>query len=351
MASIEKRLLKGGEVSYLARVRMAGFPDAVATFNRLNKAKAWAAKIETNYREGKYELENQAKLHSVAEVIDRYIETVLFMKSEKKRFLEQQKKQLLWWRARVGEYTLANCTAYVLAEGRDELVKSGKKPGTVNRYLAALSHPFTVCRKEWGWIGANPMTNVNRLKEPRERVRFLSAIERGALKESCRKVEKKPLYLIMMLALYTGARKKEILTAMIEDVDLKRGMIAVHDTKNSESRALYVKGEALRLLTEYMARLRRKNGLLFATRNKQPMNIDNEFRQAVRAGRIKNFRFHDLRHTYASYMAMSGKSLAEIAEALGHKTLNMVKRYAHLCKTHMSEAVGDMVEVMLEGEK
>lgn len=350
MASIEKRVLHDGGVSYLARVRMAGFPERVATFDKERKAKAWAAKLETDYREGKYQDEAEAKRHTAGEMIDRYVRNVLYVKSQKRRYVEQQHKQLLWWKGKIGKYALCNLTSYVLAGYRDELVTEGKKAGTVNRYLAAFSHVLNTCIKEWGWIRENPLAKVMRMKEPRGRVRFLSDKEREALMFSCRKQEDKPLFLIVMLALATGARKGELLGARLEDVDVKRGMIVVHETKNKERRTLFVSGYVLQLLKEYMGKIRRKHVLLFATRNRQPMCVDIEFRKAVKTARVKDFRFHDLRHTFASYMAMNGASLAEIAEALGHKTLNMVKRYAHLCKGHMAKVIEDMTNKMIGAE-
>jgi integrase len=68
---------------------------------------------------------------------------------------------------------------------------------------------------------------------------------------------------------------------------------------------------------------------------------------SLKEARVAGFRFHDIRHTFASYLAMSGATLAELAEALGHKTLAMVKRYAHLSEEHTSAVVGRYVEKFL----
>ena len=70
---------------------------------------------------------------------------------------------------------------------------------------------------------------------------------------------------------------------------------------------------------------------------------------AGRSAAIENFRFHDLRHSAASYLAMGGASLAEIAEILGHKTLQMVKRYSHLSNAHVSSVVSKMNEQIFGG--
>ena len=123
-------------------------------------------------------------------------------------------------------------------------------------------------------------------------------------------------------------------------------MIRLLETKNNERRVIPLKGHALDLLRE-RARLRQiHTDLLFPSQQKphKPLLIHKAFRDAVRQAEIEDFRFHDLRHTAASYLAMNGATLAEIAEVLGHKTLQMVKRYAHLSEAHTAGVVASMNE-------
>ena len=158
----------------------------------------------------------------------------------------------------------------------------------------------------------------------------------------------KPLYLIVMLAISTGARKSEILTCKWENVDFERKIITIHETKNNESRALFLFDTTLQLLQEYAKQQKELTGYVFHPRAKQtPINIEREWKKAIKQVRLDNFRFHDLRHTTASYLAMNGATPNDIAEILGHKSLNMVKRYAHLCKTHTAKVVRDMCEEIL----
>ena len=77
-------------------------------------------------------------------------------------------------------------------------------------------------------------------------------------------------------------------------------------------------------------------------RTGEPFALDRFWRDAVKAAGLVNFRFHDLRHSTASYLAMNGASLLEIAEVLGHKTLQMVKRYSHLAESHTADVVAEM---------
>jgi integrase len=114
-----------------------------------------------------------------------------------------------------------------------------------------LSHALTVAVKEWGWLDASPMHKVRKLKAPRGRVRFLSDDERERLLAACKMSKNKSLYTIVVLALATGARQQEILALHWPDVDLKRGTLTFHETKNGERRAVPLTGYALDLLKQY----------------------------------------------------------------------------------------------------
>lgn len=186
------------------------------------------------------------------------------------------------------------------------------------------------------------MRKVTKPKLPRGRVRFLSDEERSALLSACKESTNPFLYIVVVLALSTGMRQGEIMKLRWEDIDLFRGRIILHETKNGERRVVPLKGLALKLLQELTKMQSRDFGFLFPSQKDQksqkPKPIDLRFpwEVALKATGITNFRFHDLRHSTASYLAMDGASLAEIAEVLGHKTLAMVKRYAHLSEAHTS---------------
>jgi integrase len=127
------------------------------------------------------------------------------------------------------------------------------------------------------------------------------------------------------------------------DVDLKRGTLTFQQTKNGERRTVPLTGPALALMQQH-ARVRRIDTVLvFPNKTgKRPVGIREAWEYAVKRADVADFRFHDLRHTFASYLAMNGASLLEIAEVLGHKTLAMVKRYAHLSEAHTRGVVERM---------
>lgn len=351
MASIEKRITQDQEVSYRVKVRLKGFPTQTATFNRLTDAKKWAQQTEASVREGRYFKNTAARKHTLAEAIDRYCRDVL---PTKPRSIKDQGGQLRWWKKSVGHYSLAEVTPSIIAEYRDLLAKGTtakllpRSASTVNRYLAVLSHLFTIAVKEWGWLEDNPMRKVRKPKEPRGRVRFLTDVERSKLLSACKESENSYLHLVVILCLSTGARRMEILSLQWQDVDFSRQVITLHQTKNGERRLLPIASLALTLLKQHQQNniiSHSGNGWVFPSHDgKKPMDIRTPWETALKKAEIADFRFHDLRHSAASYLAMNGASMAEIAEVLGHKTLQMVKRYAHLSEAHTASVISKMNE-------
>jgi len=351
MANIEKRTTKDGQTSYRAKIRLKGYPAQSATFERLTDARKWVQQTETAIREGRHFKTAEAKKHTLGEAIVRYAQYVMPMKPKSSR---SQTIQINWWKDNLGEYSLAEITPALIANYRDklaegDLVSNERVPrgaATINRYLAILSHVFTIAMKEWGWVEENPTLKVTKMKEPRGRVRFLSDDERKNLLEACKKSESSYLYTIVVLALSTGARRMEILgLSWQKNIDLQRNVIILHETKNGERRTLALTGYALELIKQH-SKVRQLNcDLLFPGKNfKKPVDIRTPWETALKRAGVTDFCFHDLRHSCASYLAMSGASLAEIAEILGHKTLQMVKRYAHLSDAHVSKVVANMNE-------
>src|SRR5262249_10456112 len=159
-------------------------------------------------------------------LIERYIRDILPHKSHSSIYM--QTIQLHWWKEHLGHCILADITPALIAEYRDKLAQgtaTHRSPGTINRYLAALSHAFTVGVKEWQWCENNLVWKVTKPKEPRGRVRFLSDDERQRLLDACKVSGNPYLYTVVVLALSTGARRGELLSLHWSDVDLKRGVL------------------------------------------------------------------------------------------------------------------------------
>jgi len=352
MAVIEKRTNSDGETTFRVKVRLKGKPSESATFRRITDAKKWAIQTEADIRDGRHFKTSQAKKHTLTQLIDRYIKDVLPNKTSSQKVMVTQKKQLEWWKSEIGDYLLADVTPALIVECRDKLsggeIRKGVKrsPATVVRYMAALSHAFTIAAKEWMWLDDSPMRKVTKPKEPRGRVRFLSDDERQRLLQACQKSNHPYLYIVVVLALATGMRLGEILKMRWEDVNFEKGYIILHETKNSERRRIPLVDHAHKVLQALHKNRNIVSSLVFPDFRKRIADKVFDHRtawlNALEKAKILDFKFHDLRHSAASYLAMNGASLAEIAEVLGHKTLQMVKRYAHLSEAHTSKVVASM---------
>lgn len=350
VANIQSRRGKDGSTTFRVQVRLRGHPPVSRSFVRRTDARLWAQQMEASIRKGDALPVNEARKHTLGDLVDRYLEVI---ERRNPVALKDQKRILGWWKQELGAYALANITPALIAQKRDELLAEDigvgaprkRAPATVNRYLAAISKAFSEAVREMHWMKENPLRSVSKEKEPGGRVRFLSTKEQKALLKACQLSPLKELYLLVLLAVTTGMRRGEILGLRWSDIDLKRNQLVLHKTKNRERRAVPLVPQVSALLKK---RLKAKRGdvkLVFPQPGtNKPLDPRHWFEMAVEAAGIEDFRFHDLRHTTASYLAMSGATASEIAAVLGHKTLHMVKRYAHLSDVHTSAVVGRMTQ-------
>ena len=230
----------------------------------------------------------------------------------------------------------------VLSNGSTNRGKS-RTTATINRYLAALSHALSVASDEWGWIEANPLLKIKRHPESQGRVRYLDDDERIKLLDACKQSSNKQLYVIVVLALSTGMRKGEILNLRRRDLFLSEGFVILDQTKNKERRRVPIVGHAHDVLLSLLKITRLDTEYIFPSKDgKKPIDIKRPWEVAIAAAGIDDFRFHDLRHSCASYLAMNGASNRDLMEILGHRTLQMTSRYSHLSSSHVSSVVGSM---------
>lgn len=365
MASIEKRITAHGTTSYRVKVRKKGYPDETATFPRLTDAKAWAAKIEGAIKEGRHFQMSAAKRHTLGELIERY--RVAGMRSLKDG--RHRIAHLEWWRARLGHMTLADLTTARIAEVRDEIasegrmvwvkgedgarkltIKSEARAGsTVNRYLAALSAICAYAVKELQWIESNPVHRVSKMKESKGNEVFLNQEQAIRVLEKADQRGRPDFKVFVAILLTTGARTGEILTARWKQVDFQRRVIDLSDTKNGERRVLPLVEPALALLNDHAKVRHISSDLIFPAPSdpKKPADYRYQWSKLKATCELDGVRFHDMRHTAASFLIMSGAGLRTTADALGHKTLQMVQRYSHLLDEHKSEAAAKAAALML----
>jgi integrase len=222
------------------------------------------------------------------------------------------------------------------------------KPSTVNRLLATLKHMINK-GTQWGMASDRALKqvrNVKLLPENNRRLRFLNIEECQRLIESCHK-DLKP---IVVIALHTGMRRGEIFNLKWEQVDLRHGFILLDTSKNGERREIPI-NTTLEYLFKEMEQRSVESEYVFAGKTGKPLtDIKKGFHTALRRACIHDFRFHDLRHTFASQLVMAGIDITSVKELLGHKSLTMTMRYSHLSPGHKKKAVHVLDRLMEENE-
>jgi len=240
----------------------------------------------------------------------------------------------------VERFKMARLQETVGGKDRDDPKAKTITNSTVNRQLDVLRGIFSKAIS-WGKLQLNPMKSVQSLKVAPGRLRFLEKEEIVKLLSNCTN-NLKP---IVFLALFAGLRRGEILGLKWHDVDFKRNIITLLETKNGEKREVSMNGQVRTALinvgkhpaTDY----------IFCDENGVPVHdIRKSYSTALRKSGITNFRFHDLRHTFASQLAMAGVDLNTIRELLGHKDMTMTLRYSHLAQSHKQHAVDLLGKIM-----
>jgi len=335
-------VIKKGKTRYRVQVRLKGKKPITKTFDRKTDATKWAKEMEADLGRGRHVPTATERKRTLADLIDKYTKAIPKKRHNKdKRNLESR---LAWWKDEIGYRYLTEITPADIAACRDKLEAQTNRYGehlsgaTINRYLAAIGAAYKHAVKELHWLESSPVANVERRGESAGRTRFLSDDERKRLLEAAKASDNPDLFPAVLLAITTGMRKGEILSLRWPQVDLKRSLIQLIDTKNSEPRTVPVPKVSVDVLNKLGKVRPLDDDRLF----REKRDFDRCWREALKAAEISDFRFHDLRHTAASYLVMNGATLAELAEILGHKTLQMVKRYSHLTEQHKRKLIDRM---------
>ncbi len=342
MALIEKRARTGGKPSYRVRVKFRG-RILSSTHTDRSTAERWAAETSAHIRDDAHFAGEGNRRRLVADLIDRYVTHVL----PGKRNARSQKPHLDWWQHRIGHLPVGKLTRAVIAECRDELLapRKGKKtlgPASVVRYLASISHVFTVAIGDWEWTETNPVLGIRKPREPHGRERYLQEAEGKALLDACKLSKSDALYPAVLVALSTGMRRGEILNLEWRDIDFSRRQITLLETKNGSRRTIPLCSPAYEVLKDRQSAAGECVLVFPGQRNPKfpkaplaPRDITKAWETARAKAGMPDFRFHDLRHSAASYLAMSGASTLEIAAILGHRSMRMTQRYSHLSTAHL----------------
>jgi integrase len=219
--------------------------------------------------------------------------------------------------------------------------------GSVNREMAVLRHILSKA-VEWDMMDQNPFEKGKSLllKLNNQRIRYLTEDEIDWLLEECK--SQKHLHRIVSCAINTGMRRGEILGLRWDQI--RNGFIYVKKSKTKNRREIPINEDLNRVFKE----IRKEQGLtsksVFTYNSRTIQRVERAFKGALRRAGIEDFRFHDLRHTFASHVIMRGGSLKDVQELLGHKTMTMTLRYSHLSQEHKRKAV-NLLNGLTSGEE
>src|SRR5450631_1030809 len=231
----------------------------------------------------------------------------------------------------LGELQLREITGDVIWRITQGELKRGNQPATVNRYLATIRNLLHIARDEWQWIEVIP--KIRLLSGENERDRWLTQDEADLLVAAAAP----HLKALIRFALATGCRAREITGLEWDRVDLKRKTAWLNQTKNGTPRGVPLNRDAIAVLEEQ----RGKHAQFCFTFRGEPIRwqLSNSgwVTALVKAG-LKDFRFHDLRHTWASWHRQAGTSCDELKDLGGWKSRVMVDRYAKYATEHLTAA-------------
>lgn len=288
------------------------------------------------------EISEIKKAYKLAELAHEYLKW-----TERQRVHETKK---IWVKQLVeafGNLDVRDLNPRVIEQWQSVRLKFNK-PSTVNRLTGCLKHMINK-GVQWGIATEETLKMVRMVKpleENNRRLRFLTIEECQTLIGCCAQ-HLKP---IVTVALHTGMRRGEILGLKWEQVDLNHGFILLDTSKNGERREIPIDDTLQDMFSEMPHSI--ESIYVFTDRDGNPYKgIKNSFKTAIRKAGIRDFRFHDCRHTFASHLVMAGVDLVSVKDLLGHKSLTMTLRYAHLAAGHKRRAVNTLNRLLHSGQE
>ena len=272
--------------------------------------------------------------------------------------------------------TLLDITPAIIDQWRTKRLKDGKSTETVNRDIATFKAALSKAVL-WGLIEAHPLERLKLLKSDRSiKVRFLSSDEEQRLREAviAREIKMKAernsanqwrkernqnllpnlsnvtfadhMRPMILLSINTGLRRGEVFSLKWENVNLERAMLTIEGTyaKSGKTRHIPLNSEAVSILKSWRQQTNNV-GLVFPSKNGEPFdNVKKAWTGILDEAKIKNFRWHDMRHHFASRLVMADVDLNTVRELLGHSDMFMTLRYAHLAPEYKANAVEKLVQ-------
>lgn len=303
-------------------------------------AKRIYAKVMTQIAEGKWFDIDEGSRRTFNELAERYEATEF----KELKSWESVQSYLRGLRRFFGPYKLSEITPALIDDFKQMRKAEGVTPATIVRQLNILKRMFNLARKRWMWLREVPPIEM----EPRsdkKRLRYLSFEDFNRLLGFCEDWLKP----IVIVAAWTGLRQGNIL-------GLKRSMISLHErtvsldgseTKNGEHLIIPVAELAFQAMRDAMKVMHLKSPYVFCQWDGSPYHkrvVQKAFKKALEDAGIEDFRFHDLRHCFASWNRQAGVDIDTLADLMGHKDTRMTRRYAHIGPVHLASAVGKLEE-------
>jgi integrase len=357
-------LVKTDLGKWKAVIRKTGWPTTAKTFRTKRDAEDWARRTEDDMVRGAYIQRAPADRLTLAKALERYLAEVTPTKRPSTQISDRNRSKILI--AYLGKYSLSALTPEIVAKFRDARLagedrKNAKgKPiprsnNTVRLDLALLGHLFTVAIKEWGiGLPSNPVMNIRRPAPGPGRNRRLTPDEEKRLLAAVDQHSNPMLRWIVRIALETGMRSSEIVTLRRMQVDVKRRIVRLLETKNTSPRTVPLTSTAAALFHEALHHPVRPidTDLIFFGEpgrdgKRSPYQFNPVWLNIKREQGLADVRFHDLRHEAVSRFVEAGFSDQEVSAISGHKSMQMLKRYTHL----RTEDLVVRIDTLLESRK
>ncbi|OKY25235.1 site-specific integrase [Thalassotalea sp. PP2-459] len=238
------------------------------------------------------------------------------------------------------DFQLADINAWEIEKWRNKRLADGVKPATTNRQINTIKGCMSRA-VEWGVIDSHDLRKVKTLTVDNSKVRYLSKDEEIRLRENLQACDTPFLKVIVLLALNTGMRKGELLSLEWSHINFDNKILTVdfQNAKSGSTRHLPLNTQAFNTLKEWQ---QETDGIGFVFKDKNGLPLKDFpyiWGELLDKAKITNFRFHDLRHHFASKLVMASVDLNTVRELLGHSDLKMTLRYAHLAPEHKAAAV------------
>ena len=286
-------------------------------------------KVKGEIAEGKWFEKLPGEEKTFKEMMERYMEE---HSRPKKASAERDEASLLHLYPFFEKHYVADVTPALINEYKAKRRQEGAAPATINREIALMKHGFSLALKLWEWVRDNPVLRVPMEKEPPARDRWLAYEEEEKL------LAASPRWLreIIVFAVETGSRRQEILSLEWQDADLFKKVVTIFGKKTRERRSIPLTLRALGVLME-REKIRTKvrslsQDLVFTHPPGRKVNIYTlrwVFEGVVEKAAIRDLRFHDLRHTFASRLAQNGRQRYTVQKLMGHTSFSTTQRYAH----------------------